>query len=63
MKDIISIVEEGSPYFSLGKGLVEYGQIKPLVFKLSRRIIEKLNEREDKDFVPNLLKESQYQTI
>ena len=49
MKDIISIVEDG--------------QIKPLVFKLSRRIIEKLNEREDKDFVPNLLKESQYQTI
>ena len=36
MKDIISIVEDG--------------QIKPLVFKLSRRIIEKLNERKDNGF-------------
>lgn len=36
MKDIISIVEDE--------------QIKPLVFKLSRRIIEKLNEREDNGF-------------
>ncbi|MEC8617798.1 MAG: hypothetical protein VXY28_08820 [Bacteroidota bacterium] len=36
MKDIISIVEDG--------------QIKPLVFKLSRRIIEKLNESKDNGF-------------
>jgi len=50
MKDIISIVEEGSPHFSLGKGLVESGQIKPLVFKLSRRIIKKLNKIEDYGF-------------
>ena len=50
MKDIISIVEEGSPHFSLGKGLVEYGQIMPLAFKLTRRTIEKLNEREDNGF-------------